>query len=122
MELESLFTGNDLRLIEALQYDPALKPCFDVMRDCLIWTDERPDGLTPAGYEALIDLWIARSFIHQEKEFSSHTLDPQYFEAIWKRAQAQGFNWPGFNRLTLSDEDKEFYEHEKKSAAEGQYI
>ncbi len=115
MDLEALFTGNDLKLIESLQYDSGLKPCFDIMRDCLIWTDERPDGLTPAGYESLIDLWIARSFIHQGKDFSSHSLDPQYFEDIWKRAQAQGFKWSGFNRLILSEEDKEFYEREKKA-------
>lgn len=117
MDIAPLFTGNDLRLIESLQHDPDLKPCFDVLRDCLIWTDERPNGLSPEGYEALLDLWIARSFLHQGKSFSTHSLDPHYFEDIWTRALSQGFKWPGFQRLELSDEQKAFFESEKQAAA-----
>ncbi len=121
MNIEPLFTGNDLQLIESLQYNPELKPSFDWMRDCLVWKDERPDGLTPAGYESLIDLWIARSFIHRGKSFSEHSLDPHYFEDVWKRALNQGFQWPGFSRLTLSDEEREFYKQEKLAASKNEF-
>src|SRR5438874_7732579 len=100
MESGPLFTGNDLRLIESLVFDPSLKPAFDPMKDCLVWADERAEGLTPDGYESLCDLWIARSFLHRGVDFSTHALDPNYFREVWDRAIQQGFNWPGSCRLT----------------------
>src|SRR5437868_2330157 len=106
MDSGQLFTGKDLRIIESLVFDPALKPMFDPWRDCLVWSDERPDGLTPNGYERLCDLLIARSFIHRNLDFSTHTLDPVYFKQIWDRAMNYKFQWPGFNRLNLSAEDR----------------
>lgn len=76
MQLEPLFSGNDLALIELLDFDPKLEPGFDLIKSCLVWKDERPDGLTPEAYENLCDLWIARSFIHQRRDFSTHSIDP----------------------------------------------
>ncbi|MBP0011480.1 MULTISPECIES: hypothetical protein [unclassified Roseofilum] len=105
------FSGENLELIEALVYDPTLKPDYDIMRDSLVWPDERPQGLDPDAYEKLIDLWIARSFIHKGISFSDHRLDPEYFERVWKEAREQGFQWPGFHRLHLSEPDREFYEN-----------
>lgn len=122
MDFEPIFKEKDLQLIESLSYDSSLKPCFDVMRNCLVWADERPEGLSPAGYESLIDLWIARSFLHEGKDFSSHSLDPQYFEDVWKRAKAQNFNWPGFMRLALDDRDREYLERERAAASKQQFI
>jgi hypothetical protein len=73
----SYFDGQDLVLIQSLVYNPALDPYYDFMKDCLIWEDERCElGLTPSAYEKLCDLWIARSFIHLDRPFSSHSLDP----------------------------------------------
>jgi hypothetical protein len=122
MDEEPLFAGNDLRLIESLVYNPDLKPSYSYMRDHLVWQDERPDGLTPEGYESLCDLFIARSFVQRGREFSSHPLDPEYFAKVWKRALAQAFRWPGFNRLRLSEQDKTYYEQMTKDAAEGRGI
>ncbi|HEY9870482.1 MAG TPA: hypothetical protein V6D08_15060 [Candidatus Obscuribacterales bacterium] len=110
MDGEPVFTGNDLRLIESLEYNPSLEPSFDALRACLVWRDEEPSGLTPAGHEALRDLWIARSFLHRGLDFSVHPLDPEYFRNIWNRALRQGFKWPGFNRLSLNARDKAYYE------------
>jgi hypothetical protein len=110
MEFEPLFTGEDLGLIESLVFDPSLKPSYDEMRNCLVWADERVEGLTPAAYEHLCDLWIARSFLHRGLDFSTHKLDPDYFRVIWERACRQGFRWPGFHRLSLSEEDRAYYE------------
>jgi hypothetical protein len=114
MSSEPLFTGNDLSLIESLVYNPTLEPKFDGMRDCLFWADEEPDGLTSDGYDTLIDLWAARSFLHKGRDFSTYKLSPDYFRLIWERALAQGFRWPGFNRLTLSDADRIFYDKHLK--------
>ena len=110
MDTELLFEGDDLRLIESLSFVPSLKPSFDNMRDCLVWPDERPNGLTPSGFEALCDLLIARSFLHRGLDFSTYRLSPEYFRKVWEKALAQGFRWPGFHRLTLSEEDKEYFE------------
>jgi hypothetical protein len=112
MDSGPLFRDNDLRLIESLVYDPTLKPKFDSMRDCLVWADERPEGLTPDGYEHLLDLLIARSFIHRDLDFSTHSLDPIYFKQIWDRAMEYKFQWPGFKRLTLSAEEKAYFDSE----------
>lgn len=116
MSSEPLFVGEDLRLIELLTYKPSLKPSYDHIKNCLAWDDERADGLTPAGYEILCDLWIARSFIHRGLSFSIHELDPNYFRVVWERALGQKFKWPGFQRLTLSEEDKTYFERMRLEA------
>jgi hypothetical protein len=110
MKEELLFEGNDLRLIESLKFDPELEPSYESIKGCLIWRDERPDGLSNAGYEALGDLWAARSFLHQGLDFSEHPLNPDYYRRVWERALAQGLKWPGFNRITLSEKDKDYLE------------
>ncbi|MBP0028326.1 hypothetical protein [Roseofilum sp. Guam] len=75
------------------------------MRDSLVWPDERPWGLDPDAYDKLIDLWIARSFIHKGIPFSDWSFNPERFERVWKEAREQGFQWPGFYRLHLSEQD-----------------
>ncbi|MBP0023596.1 MAG: hypothetical protein J7540_06300 [Roseofilum sp. SID2] len=107
----SYFSGRNLELIEALVYNPTLEPSYDIMRDSLVWDDERPAGLDREGYKKLIDLWSARSFIHKGIPFSNHSLDPEYFERVWNEARGQGFQWPGFYRLHLSKRDREYYEN-----------
>ncbi|MDY6781765.1 MAG: hypothetical protein SW833_04295 [Cyanobacteriota bacterium] len=105
------FSGNDLKLIESLVYDSSLDPSYEILKNTLIWNDERPDGLTPEGYEKLCDLWIARSFIHRKIPFSDWDIAPKYFEQVWSKAQKQGFRWPGFYRLSLNKQDREYYEN-----------
>jgi hypothetical protein len=117
MDFEPIFTGNDLKLIESLVYDPTLTPSYDLIKNCLVWEDERIDGLTPAGYESLCDLWIARSFLQRKLDFSAHRLAPDYFKSVWERALEQGFHWPGFNRLSLSKKDLAYYEKAMHGAA-----
>lgn len=116
------FWGNDLKLIEALVYNPNLKPSFEAIKGALIWSDERPDGLTPEGYEKLCDLWIARSLIHQGIPFTDWPLDPEYFGTVWSQARKQGFKWPGFNRLHLNKQDREYYEKSLSELSEGHGI
>lgn len=105
----SYFSEQELKLIETLGYRPELEPSYDAIKNALIWEDERPNNLSPDGYEKLCDLWIARSFIHRGIPFSSYKLSPEYFEKIWLAARKQGFKWPGFYRLNLSDRDKNYY-------------
>jgi hypothetical protein len=108
------FEGRDLELIENLEFNPDLEPSYDAIKNCLVWEDERPDGLTPDGYELLCDLWIARSFIHRDIPFSSWVLDPEYFGRVWEDAMEAKFKWPGFNRLELAVNEKKYYLKEMK--------
>jgi hypothetical protein len=78
------------------------------MPSCLVWDDERAAGLSAPGYESLCDLLIARSFVHRGLDLSAHELDPHYFRDLWQRALSQGLRWPGFQRLSLSEEDKAY--------------
>ncbi|MGD9169432.1 MAG: hypothetical protein PVI97_05140 [Candidatus Thiodiazotropha sp.] len=103
------FKGRDLELIEKLEFNPDLEPSYDAIKNCLVWEDERPDGLTPEGYELLSDLWIARSFIHRGIPFSTWVLDPDYYERVWKEATEAKFKWPGFNRLELRVKENKYY-------------
>lgn len=116
--MDVYFSEQDRRLIENLSYDPNRQPSYDSIKDCLVWNDERPEGLTSDGYGKLCDLWIARSFIHRGLPFSAHELDPAYFEQVWSTARKQGFQWPGFMRLKLNDADRLYYEEMRKSSNE----
>jgi len=119
--MEPVFAGNDLRLMQSLIYDASLEPAYEYLKGCLVWRDERPDDLTPAAYENLSSLWIARSLLHRGLDFSDDPINPEFTREIWNRAIQQIPDWPGFKRISLSKKDAEYYEHEMKLAAEGQY-
>jgi hypothetical protein len=120
MDLEPLFTGKDLELIESLVYDPELEPSYDILRGCLAWMDEGQRlPLTNQGHDNLTDLIAARSFIQEGRDFSEWTLGPDRFRLIWERSIKQGFRWPGFKRLTLSESDKAYLALKRKNEEEG---
>ncbi len=106
------FSERDRALVESLRYDSSLKPAFDSIKGCLVWPDERPDNLSPDGYEKLCDLLIARSFIHENRPFSSWKLEPHHFAQVWEDAIADKIQWPGFQRLKLSEEDQAYLDEE----------
>jgi len=122
MNEEPLFTGEDLRLIEALVYDPNLTPSYESIKGCLVWPDEITMGLTSEGRSHLDDLLAARGFLHQGKKLSDYSIAPEYFPSIWERAQKQGLKWPGFNRLVLSEADLEYYRRRMREEAEAGMI
>ena len=105
------FRDKDLELIEKLEFNPILEPSYDAIKNCLVWEDERPDGLTPDGYEKLCDLWIARSFIYRDIPFSECESDSSYYERVWKKAMDVNFKWPGFKRMNLSEDEKAYYQY-----------
>jgi len=119
--MEPVFSGKDLKLIEGLVYNPDLEPGYELLRGCLIWDDERPDwcssegALSREGEANLTSLWAMRNSLHLGCDLSACSIDPDYTRDIWERAQKQVPNWPGFKRLTLSQKDKEYLEHEAAS-------
>jgi hypothetical protein len=119
-ELEPLFTGRDLEMVESLVYEPDLEPGYDILRGCLAWMDEGLMApLTPAAHRNLQDLIVARSYIQEGRDFSEWTFGPDRFRRVWKRALKQGFRWPGFKRLTLTDSDKAFLELKRQNEEDG---
>ena len=108
MTQELLLSARDRELIESLTYDPSAKPRFCSMRDYLVWPDEEPAGISPTGYEYLTDLLIARALMHHGLELPP-PIKPEFFRKIWEKAQSEGLKWPGFNRLSLNDDDKAYY-------------
>ncbi len=106
------FTGRDLDLMRSLKYDPSLEPIYEYLRGCLIWEDERPEGLTPAADDLVGSLIIARSLFHKGLTLEDHPIDPSYCKELWGSAQRQIGGWPGFKRLSLSDKDRKYLEDE----------
>jgi len=82
MQSEKLFDGEDLARIEALRLDPEAKPGYCLIKSCLAWDDERPDGVTKEAWYTLCDLWIARSFLHRGKEIGGNMVDPDYYKNV----------------------------------------
>ncbi len=108
--MKTEFIGNDLEVMRSLKYDPTLKPNYESIRGCLFWKDERSEELSPDGYKLVNSLIIARSLLQQGLTLDDHPIDPEYCKKLWAIAQKQIADWPGFKRVTLSAEDKEYFE------------
>ncbi len=101
----------DLIALNTLRLDPDATFYFDYLKCCLMWTDERPAiALSEAGRELLTDLWIVRGFLHRVEPRENWGYDPDYFAAAWQYGLANVPQWPGFQRLVLSDADQKTLE------------
>jgi hypothetical protein len=99
----------DINILKNLSLDSQAKPTFDLLKYCLTWPDERPsEPLSAEGREFLSDLWTVRGFIHRSVPEAKWGLDPKYFREIWEFGVAHVETWPGFKRLTLSENDEHF--------------
>ncbi len=110
--METGFTGKDLEIMKSLKFDPSLKPNFESLKGCLVWKDERPRGLSLDADDLVNSLLIARASIHRGLTLDDLPFDPEYYKELWALAQQQISEWPGFKRLTLSDEDRLYLEDE----------
>ena len=108
--METVFAGNDLKLMKSMVYEPDLEPSYEFLKGCLIWNDERPDGLTPDGYDNLSSLWIARALLHNGLGLSDDPINPDFTRELWERAMNEVPEWPGFKRITLSYKDRQYLE------------
>ena len=99
----------DLDLLRELAFDPNAEPAFELLKNCLIWTDETPAvHLSSEGREFLADLWIVRGFIHRSLPKEQWGLDPQYFNEVWEFGLVNVAQWPGFKRLVLSEAESAY--------------
>lgn len=99
------FAPKDRLLLERLEFDADATPAFDAVKGCLVWPDERPDGLSSEGYGILCDLWAARGMMHVGET------PPESYRETWERAR-RTLRWPGFQRIQLSEEDRRYLEAE----------
>lgn len=105
------FSDTDRDAIDRLPLDPAAEPSFEVLKECLIWPDERPSSISHDGYRTLSDVWIVRGFLHRQVPYEEWGLDPAYFRDVWEYALSAIPNWPGFQRLELSPADRAYLLH-----------
>ena len=102
-----IISERDLNILRGLAFDSDTEPMFELLKSCLIWSDERPsENLSSEGREFLYDLWIVRGFIHRSLPDEQWGLDPKYFKDVWEFGLANVAQWPGFKRLVLSDVDR----------------
>jgi hypothetical protein len=101
---------DDLSCFERLVFDESLEPSFEYMKSCLTWGDERPTGLSKDGLEFLYDLWIVRGFIHRSIAEKDWGLDPEYFKHVWEYGLNIVPQWPGFKRLVLTGQERQYLE------------
>ena len=117
--MNARFSRDDCQALENCVYDAAAEPSFELLKYCLVWPDERPQGLSRDGWQLLGDLWIVRGFIHRGVPFEEWGLDPSYFRQVWEDALLDCPRWPGFSRLTLSTRDRKYLEACLKEATNG---
>ncbi|MGC4064900.1 MAG: hypothetical protein QM784_09715 [Polyangiaceae bacterium] len=102
------FTEVDRQIVNRLVYDPTCEPSYELMKACLVWSDERPTEISHDGYSLLCDLWIVRGFLHKNRPFEKWGLDPTYFQAVWSNGLIDVPLWPGFRRLELSEKHRDY--------------
>lgn len=113
------FSEADRQIVSRLVHDPSCKPSFEILKSCLVWSDERPTDISNEGYDLLCDIWIVRGFLHRRVPLEKWGLDPFYFQEVWKHALIDVPEWPGFKRLELSDEDRAYLSRCLQEAARG---
>ena len=88
---------------DALRYDPECTHTLDIVPlGSLVWPDEHPEewyrNCCVGCRETIQRLVSARTSLWREREI------PQCYRAFWAEAQQAIPHWPGFQRLTLSDD------------------
>ncbi|MES3021174.1 MAG: hypothetical protein V4857_06265 [Pseudomonadota bacterium] len=106
----TLFTDAEIASLDRLVHDAHSRPYFDALRWALRWHDETPQQARGDGYQRLLELVVARSFIHQgrAREHWFVLAPTSRYADIWDEARARAPNWPGFKRLELSNEERAY--------------
>jgi hypothetical protein len=108
----------DRERIEALWFDPDATIAFNEITACLVWSDEWPEGLSPAGYEYVRDLLGARGYLHRGVPLAEWDFGSSDRIERWTEAHASGLRWNGFRRLELGDRERALLERYLRDDAE----
>jgi hypothetical protein len=87
----------DRARIEAVPFDPRATAAYNEITGALAWSDELPEGLSPAGHAYIRDLLGVRGYLHRGLPVD---------RAGWEAALASGLRWNGFRRVTLSADQR----------------
>jgi hypothetical protein len=113
---QHFFSRKDAEELNTLIFLPHLNPQFEMIKSVLTWKDEIPREISENGMDKLWNLFIARSYIHDNRPFSSHFRGGRHLEEAWSKSRNEIPDWPGFKRLSLSNEDRSFYDDERRKA------
>ena len=98
----------DRNLVEAQIIDPAACPNFEVIKYCLIWSDEEIETISEEGRQFIADLIIARGYIHRGVPTGEWGFGNGHYEQVWYFANEIKLKWIGFSRLDLNDADRRY--------------
>ena len=84
--MNTRLSPDDCGLLGNCVLDPDAEPSFELLKYCLVWPDERPNGLSRDGWRLLGDLLIVRGFLHRGVPSEEWGLDPAYFRQVWEDA------------------------------------
>ena len=100
----------DRELLEASVPGPAATVAFHEILGCLVWSDEVPPGLSPAGQDYVRDLLGARGYIHRGTPVEAWDFGATDRLERWNEALRTGLRWMGFQRLLLGPEHRALLE------------
>ena len=89
---------SDRASIEAAAFDPEATIAFHEILGCLVWSDEIPDELTNDGHAYLRELLGIRGALHRGEDADL---------ATWNLARMTGLRWNGFERLVLTEHERD---------------
>jgi len=107
---EPLFSDQDKALMDSLVFDPALKPEYNPVSNCLSWDDEVPQDISYSGLNVVRRLWMARGYLHKGQTIEDHFLNPHILRHLWEQATDEIPDWPGFKRLVLNKAEKAYFQ------------
>jgi len=81
----------------------------------IFWEDEMPDFAVRSKFSTTESKTVDRLFEIRRKIWSGAELPPED-EAFWEAARSQAPDWALFQRLSLSDDDREFLQQVEKEA------
>ena len=82
---------------------------FEEIKYCLVWPDERPEGLSSAGWELVGDLLVVRGYLHRALPVEQWGFAGGHaWLRTWNWALLdERLEWNGFRRLALTESERE---------------
>lgn len=105
-------SSKDRRLLAEQPVREGVAPMFEEIKYCLVWADERPEGLSSAGWELVGDLLIVRGYLHRALPVEQWGFaGGQEWLRTWNWALLdERLEWNGFRRVALTESERRVLE------------
>jgi hypothetical protein len=100
----------DRLLVENALFDEHAAPAFNEITGCLVWPDEIPDGLSPAGHQTVRNLLAARGLVHRGVAIEDWPGGLTDLADEWNAALRSRLRWNGFQRIALTKDQRAMLE------------